>query len=310
MKTYLLWLLGSACVLVLCCSAADLIIDPFSLLRPAVGTFSSQPNDRVAKAAYLASNCQKYSRYFLGDSRSEILTTDDLDLAGGRFFNYSVPLDGVWGVQNRLSFLLKRHCPLTIAVLNESIDSLHDETGATLLMQESPLVSGETRLSSMSTFFIGWDPLIYWMKTLEIPAIPHWTYYSDGHVDYLIDIPQGEAWSESRCGPRAAMFMDSSSMRKKLAIYTQLAQLAAENHFTLVIWVTPLNRWKEAMFQNPVAADFLVRLHAIPGLTVVEADRSAAVLEDNSAWYECLHFRRRIFDELLAPQIRRALQPT
>jgi hypothetical protein len=308
-KTYLQWLFGSALVTVLCCSAADLIIDPFCLLRPAVGTFSSQPNDRLAKAAYLAANCQKYSRYFLGDSRSEILTTDDLGLAGGRFFNYSVPRDGVWGVRSRLSFLLKRHCPLTAAVMNESIDVLHDETGENLLMQESPLVSGETQLSSMSTFFIGWDPLIYWMRTLEVPAIPHWTYYSDGHVDYLIDIPRGDAWSKSRCGPSTAMFMDADSMREKLAVYAQLAHLAAENHFTLVIWVTPLNRWKEAMFQNTVATDFLRRLHAIPGLTVVEADRSASVLEDNSAWYECLHFRNRVFDQLLAPQIRQALRP-
>ena len=61
------------------------------------------------------------------------------------------------------------------------------------------------------------------------------------------------------------------------------------------------------MFEEPVAQEYLKQLRSIPDLSIVEGARDSPLLSDNFAWYECVHFRRKVFDELLSSQIRNLL---
>ena len=75
--------------------------------------------------------------------------------------------------------------------------------------------------------------------------------------------------------------------------------------FRSVVWIAPLNHWESGVLRNPSIADFLHRLHALPGLAVVEPDWNSPMLSDFRSWHDCGHFRREVFDQLLAPSVAR-----
>jgi hypothetical protein len=59
---------------------------------------------------------------------------------------------------------------------------------------------------------------------------------------------------------------------------------------------------------DPAIRDFLRQLRVIADLPVIEADRQSPLLADFRAWHDCGHFRREVFDQLVAPEVTRLLQ--
>jgi hypothetical protein len=303
MRGYLAILGLTAILAIVCCIVANVVADPFRILHSAVGIFSFQPNDRVAKAAFLSRNCTAYSGYIMGDSRSEILNGSDLGTNGERFYNYSVPRDGIEGILRRVEFLTRRSCPLSTLLVGESIDVLSDETDENLLMTDSPLVSGENQLSFYAKFFFNSQTLVSYVRDRWPHRVSHYIYYPDGHVDYLLELRSPSDLSRPNCGAVQSVVMQKQSMVRKLSAYRMLAELSSRNHFRVILWITPFNKLKSALFDEPVAQEYLTQLRAIPNLSVVEADRDSPLLSDYTAWYDCMHFRHVVFDQLISPAV-------
>jgi hypothetical protein len=308
MKRYLATLVATALLVMACCVAANVIWDPYRILHPAVGTFSFPPNDRIGKAAFLSTHCRQYRGYFMGDSRSEILSGNDLGNAGDRYYNYSVPRDEVEAIVRRVDFLARQGCPLTTIVVGESIDVLMDQTDANLLLAESPLITRRSRAQLFAKFLFNSRTLIAYARAAWAHGTPHYVFYADGHVEYLLSARSAEELTKPSCGSGLPTIMSKESMLRKLSAYRTLGELAARNHFKLVVWIAPLNHWYGKLFDEPIARQFIGQLRALPDLSVVEASRESPLLSDYTAWHDCIHFRTAVFDQLVAPSLTKALQ--
>jgi hypothetical protein len=133
-------------------------------------------------------------------------------------------------------------------------------------------------------------------------------YYPDGHADFLWAMPDGAPFAQASCGTPRFSASQKALMPVRLAAYRQLAELSRAHGFKAVVWIAPLNRWENTgLLADPDFAQFLRQLHAIANLTVVEPDWNSALLADFHAWHDCGHFRREVFDQLLAPSISKQL---
>jgi hypothetical protein len=303
MRGYLTTFAAAALLTMACCIIANLILDPYRILHPAVGTFSFQPSDRVAKAAFLSGNCRDYSGYFMGDSRAEILNDSDLRNDRDHFYNLSSPRDGIDGILRRIDFLVRQKCPLATVIVGESIDVLDDESDANLVLTDSPLVTGRSRVWLFARFLFNTQTLVTYARVSWPHATPRYVYYPDGHVDYLLAARSSSELTKPNCAAGQPTVMSRQSMQHKLSAYRTLSELAARHHFKAVVWITPLNHWYGALFDEPVAREYLSQLRAIPNLSLVEASRQSPLLSDYTAWYDCIHFRHSVFDQLVAPSL-------
>jgi hypothetical protein len=312
MKAYLYILLMVAATTVLCTVAASVIVDPYRIVHPLIGEFSFEPNSRVPKVTFLSHSCSHYDSYFVGDSRSATLSESDLgDVQGRRFYNFSTPADDIVSIVRRLKFLIGRGCPISAVVVEESIDVLLDESALSaysLLLSESPAVSGENRISFYSKYFLSAQALATYVRAVSRhPSHPD-IYYPDGHADYLWGMEDGAAFALARCRASNTEVTDKKLLVAKLSGYREIARLSERYHFKTIAWIAPLNKWESSFLDDPAIRDFLQRLRAVPNLAVIEADRDSPLLSDFRDWHDCGHFRRIVFDQLVAPAVSEILR--
>jgi hypothetical protein len=305
MKTYLFILLIVAAIAVLDTIAAGIVVDPYRIVHPLIGEYSFKPNTRVPKVTFLSHNCSQYDAYFVGDSRSQILSGDNLgDL---RFYNFATTADDIVSIVPRLNFLIEKGCPMAAVVVGESIDDVLGETArreGNLLLRESPAVSGENRLAFYSKYFLGMQALVTYVRFVYLYPARHEMYYPDGHVDYLWEMQSGTPFALAACrGPTRLGAAERRLMFDKLAAYRTIAGMSARYHFKVIAWIVPLNKWESDLFDDPAVKDYLQQLRAIPNLAVVETDRNSPLLSDFHDWHDCRHFHRMVFDQLAAPAI-------
>jgi hypothetical protein len=311
MKAYLYILLTVATTMVLCAVAASVIVDPYRIVHPLIGEFSFEPNSRVSKVTYLTHSCSLYDAYFVGDSRSMTLSESDLgDVQGRRYYNFSTLADDIESIVRRLNFLIGKGCPISAVIVGESIDVLMDESEKNayfLLLSENPAVSGENRIAFYSRYFLSAQALTAYARAVHRNPTAHDIYYPDGHADYLFGMEDGTAFALPRCGARKLGDADRKMLFARLAGYRQIASMSVRDNFKVIVWIAPLNAWEGRLFDDPVVRDYLQQLRAIPNLPVVEADRNSPLLSDYHSWHDCGHFRRTVFDQLVAPAASRLL---
>jgi hypothetical protein len=309
MRRYVMIVLSVAAAIVLCAVALSLELDPYRIVHPLLGEFTLEPNSRVSKVSYLTHACSDYNAYFVGDSRSVTLRQQDLaSVSDLKFYNFSTPADDISSIVRRMRFLLDRGCPLSALVVEESIDVLLDANVLgtySLMLTESPQVSGENRAAFYSRYFLSAQSLTTYFSARRGDSLTHDIYFPDGHADYLWSMRDGSSFQLPRCGTPTFTPEQLSLLADKLSGYQQLAQLAAQYHFRTVVWIAPLSHSASGVRLDPQIAGFLHRLHAIPGLAVVEPDWNSPMLADFRSWHDCGHFRREVFDELLAPSVAR-----
>jgi hypothetical protein len=312
MKTYAAILLGVAAAVVLCFIAASVIIDPYSVAHPLLGTYYFEPNSRVAKVDFLLRNCARYDSYFVGDSRSQTLGGGDLGLLKGRqFYNLATPADNILSIAKRLKFLLENGCKISTVIVNDSIDVLLNDdpkVARSLRQSESPAVSGENRIGFYSRYFLSAPTLSSYYRTRGLHAIPRETFHADGSVEYLWGFKDEAAFAE-KCKAVELKVSALKQLPEKLPGYRQLAILAGQYHFDVVVWVVPLTKVRSSILGDPSVLDYLKQLRAIQNITVIQSDPDAAILSDYRAWHDCGHFRPMVFDRLFAASISEILQP-
>jgi hypothetical protein len=204
-----------------------------------------------------------------------------------------------------LKLLIRAGCPISAIVAGESVDILLYDNAPGLLDTESPAVSGESRLAFFGKFFFSVQPLIRYLDQAGSDDPFHFAYYPDGHVEYLWRMKGPADLQGTACRPPQLSATARPLLFAKLAAYRELAELSARNHFRAIVWITPFNKWKSRVFDDPDVRSFLAQLRAIPNLSVIEADRESPLLWDFSEWTDCMHFRQPVFDELVAPAITR-----
>jgi hypothetical protein len=307
MKAYLSTLLGATTLMVLGAIAVSMIVDPYRIVHPLIGRFYLEPNSRVPKVKFLSHNCYQYDSYIVGDSRSVLLSERDFEnVQGRRFYNFATPTDDIESIVRRLNFLIGKGCPISTVVVGESIDVLLDETGKkaySLLLSEYPAVSGENRMEFYSKYFLSAQALITFARARHLNASPLDNYHFDGHADYLFGMEDGTAFTLPRCQGGALQASDRKLLFDRLPGYHELAKMSGRYHFKAIVWIAPLNKWKSRFFDDPIVKDYLQELRAIPNLPVVEADRNSPLLSDFHNWHDCGHFRRIVFDQLVAPAV-------
>jgi hypothetical protein len=311
MKAYLRVLSIVAAAMILGTVAISVIVDPYRIVHPLIGEFSFEPNSRVSKTRFLTQGCSQYDSYFVGDSRSATLSQTDLgDVAGARFYNFSTPADDIASIVRRLNFLIAAGCRVSTVVVEESVDVLLDKGALNeyrLLLSEYPAVSGESRIAFYSRYFLGALALDTYFRALLKGPPHHDIYYPDGHVDYLWGMTDGNEFALARCNASSLKITDNRPLLAKLAGYREIARLSARYHFRAIVWIAPLNKWQSSFLDDPAIQDFLRRLRTIPGLPVIEADRDSPLLADYRNWHDCGHFRRVVFDRLVAPGVASSL---
>jgi hypothetical protein len=313
MKTYLYILLAVAAMTVLYTIAASIVVDPYRIVHPLIGEYSFKPNTRVPKVAFLSQNCSQYDAYFVGDSRSQILSGNNLgDAQGRRFYNFATTADDIVSIVPRLNFLIARGCPIAAVVVGESIDDLLGESArreGNLLLRENPAVSGENRISFYSKYFLGTQALIAYVRFVYQHPSRHEIYHPDGHVDYLWEMQDGTPFALAACrGPTRLGVAERRLLFDKLAGYRAIAGMADRYHFKVIAWIVPLNKWESDLFDDPAVKDYLRQLRAIPNLAIVETDRNSPLLSDFHDWHDCRHFHRMVFDQLAAPAVASLLR--
>jgi hypothetical protein len=311
MKRYVVIVLGVAAAIALCSVALSLALDPYRIVHPLLGEFVFEPNSRVSKLNFLAHACAHYDAYFVGDSRSATLSDRDLPrVSGRRFYNFSTPADNITSIDRRIRFLLERGCPISTLIAEESIDVLLDTDEASrysLLLSEHPLVSGENRAAFYSRYFLSAQSLSTYFSARRRDPLTHDIYFPDGHADYLWAMQDGSPFRLPRCGAPKFSASERKLLPEKLSGYRELASLSKRYRFTAVVWIAPLNKWESGVLADPDIAEFITQLRAIPGLTIIEPDWDSPMLSDFREWHDCGHFRRTLFDQLLAPAISKVL---
>jgi hypothetical protein len=308
MGDYLRTFVLAAAVAAACLISANVLLDPYRILHAAIGKLTFQPNSRVYKLEFLSRHCIDYDAYFVGDSRAHILTGQDLKNIGARrFYNLAAPRDEITSIVRRLKFLIGAGCPVSAVIAGESIDVVSDGKDTSLLDAESPLISGESRLSFLEKFFFSSQPLIDYLGQTTFGSPIHFLYDADGHVDYLWRMKSPVDLVAASCRPPQLSEVEKRLLFLKLPAYRELADLSVRNHFQAIVWITPYNSWKQQVFDDPDVRRFLSQLRSIPHLSVVDAERNSPMLSDFTLWTDCAHFRRPVFDELVAPPVLRLL---
>ena len=308
MGAYLRTFVWAAAVAAACLISANLVVDPYRIFHAPIGRLTFQPNSRVYKLEFLSRHCMDYDTYFVGDSRAHILSGQDLDNVGGhRFYNLAAPRDEITSIVPRLKILLAEGCPVATVIAGESIDIVSNRKNASRLDTESPLVSGENRLSFLGKFVFSSQPLIDYVRQTAFGSQIHFMYGPDGHVEYLWRMKSPADLAAPPCRPPPLSEVERGLLFSKLQAYRELADLSVRDHFQAIVWITPFNAWKQQVFDDPDVRRFLAQLRSIPHLSVIDANRSSPMLSDFTEWTDCQHFRPPVFDELVAPSILRLL---
>jgi hypothetical protein len=308
MRSYLIILATTATLTVIVTSCLSWVLDPYDITHPPAGKVFMQPNDRASKIAFLAKDCRQFNSYILGNSRSQILKGDQFGDAGDRYYNLSAPGEDIGQSLEQVEFLFKIGCPISALLVAESID-VTDHPGPEWLTQMThPLITGDNLLLFDARYFLGPQAAISYFRAKFSPRPRRMFYYPDGHLDYLWEMQSNADYTLPFCRISPLSAQQKIDLYSRLAQYRRLALLAAQHHFKVAVWLTPLSKARSAMLDDPDVSRYISELHQIPGLSVLEADRDSPLLSDFHQWHDCNHFHRAVFDRLLAPDVARLLR--
>jgi hypothetical protein len=301
MRSYLTIMATTAALTVVVTSFASWTLDPYGIAHPLAGKVFMQPNDRAAKTAFLAKHCLQFDSYILGNSRSQILKGSQFADAGARYYNLSAPGEDIGQSLEQLEFLFRIGCPVSALLVAESVDVLEHPGPDWLTQIRHPLVSGDNLLLFYGRYFLGPQGSISYFRSRFSPSSRRMFYYPDGHSDYLWEMQNDANDSIPLCRTPRLSEQLKIDLYGHLPQYRKLASLAAQHHVKVVVWLTPLNKARSIVLDDPDVTRYIKELHQIAGLNVLEADRDSPVLSDFHQWHDCSHFRRQVFDQLIAP---------
>jgi hypothetical protein len=308
MRSYLSILAAAATLTVAITSFASWMLDPYYIVHPLAGKLFAQPNDRAAKTAFLAKNCRQFDSYILGNSRSQILKSSEFADAGARYYNLSAPGEDIGQNLEQLEFLLRIGCPVATLLVGESIDVLAHPGPDWLTQMSHPLISGDNLVLFYGKYFLGPQGAVSYIRSRVFPASKLMFYYPDGHSDYLWAMQSDANDAMPLCRTSRLSAQQKMDLYDHLPKYLKLASLAAGHHIKVVVWLTPLHQARSIVLDDPDVSRYIDELRQIAGLSVVEADRASPLLADYHEWHDCSHFRRRVFDQLIAPGVAKLLR--
>jgi hypothetical protein len=307
MRSYLAILAATALLTVVMTSFASWLLDPYGVADTLTGKVYMQPDDRAAKIAFLAEHCSQYNSYILGNSRSQILQSDQFADSGARYYNLSAPGADIGQNLQYLSFLLRIRCPVSSLLIAESVDVLGHPGPDRLTQIEHPLISGNNRFVFYGRYFLGPQAAIAYLRSKFSPRPHSMFYYPDGHSDYLWEVRSApDSWA-SLCRISRLSAQQKTDLFSRLPQYRELALLAAQHDIKVVVWLTPLSKARSIVLDDPDITRYISELRQIAGLNVVEPDRNSRLLSDLGQWHDCSHFHRAVFDQLVAPSVTRLL---
>jgi hypothetical protein len=307
MRSYLTILAFTTMLTVAVTSLASWILDPYYIAHPLSGKVFMQPNDRAAKTAFLAKNCQHFDSYILGNSRSEILKGSQFADAGARFYNLGAPVEDIGESLEHLEFLFRIGCPVSALLVGESVDVLAHPPPDRLTQMEHPLITGGNLLLFYGKYFLGPQTAIAHFRSKLSSSRPLF-YYPDGHLDFLWEMQSDAEYAISICKVPPLSAEQKIDLFGRLPKYRKLASLAVQHHIKVVVWLTPLSKARSIVLDDPDVSRYISELHRIAGLSVVEPDRNSPLLSDFHQWHDCNHFHRAVFDQLVAPGVAKLLR--
>jgi hypothetical protein len=310
MRAYLIILAAAAWFTVIITSLASWMLDPYRIGHPLAGELLLQPNDRAPKTAFLAKNCRQFDSYIIGNSRTQILKGSEIagsDTAA-RYYNLGAPAEEIGQSLERIEFLFKRGCPVSILLMAESIEILAHPNPASLQQMEHPFITGGNLLLFYGRYFLGPQGAVNYVRSRFIPTSRPMFYYLDGHMDFQWEMKSDAEYSIPICVTTRLSPDDKMMLFDRLPKYRKLASLAAEHHVKVVVWLTPLSKARSIALDDPDVDRYIAELRRIPGLSVFEADRNSPLLSDFQQWHDCSHFHREVFDQLVAPGVTKLLE--
>lgn len=308
MRAYLTILAATATFTVALTSFASWIFDPYYIVHPLAGKIYMQPNDRAAKTAFLAKDCRQFDSYILGNSRSQILAGSQFSNAGARYYNLSAPGEDIGQSLEQLEFLFRINCPVSALLVGESIDVLAHPGPDWLTQMKHPLISGKNSLLFFGKYFLGPQGAIAYFRSRFSSASRRMFYYPDGHSDYLWEMQSDANDAIPLCRASRLSAELKIDLYGRLPQYRKLASLAAQHHVKVVVWLTPLHKARSIVLDDSDVSRYINELHKIAGLNVLEADRDSPLLTDFHQWHDCSHFKRQVFDQLVAPGAAKLLR--
>jgi hypothetical protein len=308
MRAYLIILAATATLTVVVTSFASWILDPYYIVHPLAGKVFMQVNDRAAKTAFLARNCRQFDSYILGNSRSEVLTSSEFAAAGARYYNLSAPGEDIGQSLEQLQFLLGIGCPVSTLLVGESIEILEHPGPDWLTQMSHPLISGDNPLAFYGKYFLGPHGAISYFRSRFFPGSKLMFYYPDGHLDYLWSMQNDANDAIPLCRMSRLSAQQKIDLFHHLPQYRELASLAAQHQVKVVVWLTPLHKARAIVLDDPDVNRYIGELRQIAGLNVVEGERDSPLLADFHQWHDCSHFRRQVFDQLIAPGVAKLLR--
>jgi hypothetical protein len=308
MRAYLTILAATATLTVVVTSFASWILDPYYIVHPLAGKVFMQPNDRAAKTAFLAKNCRQFDSYILGNSRSQILEGSEFADAGARYYNLGAPGEDVGQSLEQLEFLFGIGCPVSALLVAESVDVLAHPGPDWLTQMSHPLISGDNLLLFYGKYFLGPQGAMAYFRSRFSPGSRRMLYYPDGHSDYLWQMQSDANDAIPLCRTSRLSAQQKIDLYEHLPQYRKLASLAAQHHVKVVVWLTPLHKARSIVLDDPDVSRYINELQQIAGINVLEAERDSPLLADFHQWHDCSHFRRKVFDQLVAPGVAKLLR--
>jgi hypothetical protein len=311
MRSYLTILAAAAALTAVVTSFTSWIFDPYGISHPVAGKVFMQPNDRASKTAFLAKHCGQFDSYILGNSRSQILQGSQFADAGARYYNFSAPGEDIGPSLEQLEFLIRSGCPVSALLVAESVDvfDVFGHPGRDALNQiRHPLITGDNRFLFYGRYFLGPQGAIAYFRSKRSPSLRPMFYYPDGHMDYLWEMQSDADYTLPVCRISRLSAQEKIDLYGRLPEYRKLASLAAQHHFKVVVWLTPLSKARSIVLGDPDVSRYISELHQIAGLHVLEADPDSPLLSDFHEWHDCSHFHRLVFDQLVAPGVAKLLR--
>jgi hypothetical protein len=308
MRSYLIILAAAATLTVVVTSFASWMLDPYGIVHPLAGKVFMQPNDRASKTAFLAKHCGEFDSYIFGNSRSQIVTGAQFADAGARYYNFSAPGEDIGQSVELLEFLFRSGCPVSALLIAESVDVLGHPGPRWLTQMKHWLISGDNPLLFYSSYFLGPQGALSYIRSKFSAGSRPMFYYPDGHMDYLWEMLSDADYANPLCRMSPLSAQEKIDLFGRMPQYRRLAFLAAQHHVKVVVWLTPLSKPRSIVLDDPDVSRYIGELHRIVGLRVLESDRNSPLLSDFHQWHDCSHFHRSVFDELVAPGVAKLLR--
>ena len=249
-----------------------------------------------------------FDSYILGNSRSQIVRGGQFADPGARYYNLSAPGEDIGQSLEQLEFLFRSGCSVSALLVSESVDVFGHPGPDWLTQIRHPLISGDNLFLFYGRYFLGPQGAIAYFRSKFSGSSQPMFYYPDGHTDFLWEMQSDSDHAMSFCRTSRLSAQQKIELFGRLPLYRKLAFLAAQHQIKAVVWLTPLSKARSIVLDDPDVTRYISELRQIAGLNILEADRNSLLLSDFHLWYDCSHFQRLVFDQLVAPGVAKLLR--